>query len=112
MPKLTHYLVVEPFSNIKIFTNACAIFCFSHTNSPASALDAQSEHVVLDALQHLMGGRTTLVIAHRLSTIQKADVIVVMRGGQVVEQGSHDELLRKNGAYAALVQMQMEEAKG
>jgi subfamily B ATP-binding cassette protein MsbA len=56
-----------------------------------------------------MKGRTTLVIAHRLSTVQNADKIVVMDQGQVVEQGSHSELLARAGAYAALYQMQFRE---
>ena len=56
-----------------------------------------------------MKGRTTLVIAHRLSTIQNADLIVVMDDGRVVEQGTHTDLLRRNGAYAALHQLQFED---
>jgi len=57
-------------------------------------------------------GRTTLVIAHRLSTIQSADLIVVMHEGRVIEQGHHEELLAKGGAYAALHRMQFEVAAG
>lgn len=71
-----------------------------------SALDNESERQVQASLETLMKGRTTLVIAHRLSTVQNADKIVVMDQGQVVEQGSHTELLAKGGAYAALYQMQ------
>jgi subfamily B ATP-binding cassette protein MsbA len=71
-----------------------------------SALDTQSERSVQEALNHLMEGRTTLVIAHRLSTIVHADMIYVMDKGRVVEQGNHDELLRWEGAYARLYQMQ------
>lgn len=72
-----------------------------------SALDAESEHLVQQALDRLMTGRTTLVIAHRLSTIERADTIVVMDGGRVVEQGSHSELLgKKDGLYARLHNMQ------
>ncbi|MFN9801139.1 MAG: ATP-binding cassette domain-containing protein, partial [Bacteroidota bacterium] len=61
-----------------------------------SALDTQSEQLVQDAIYRLMENRTSLVIAHRLSTVQKADVIVVLDGGQIVEMGSHDELLRRD----------------
>ena len=71
-----------------------------------SALDAQSERLVQDALDHLSEGRTTLVIAHRLSTVRQADKIVVIEGGKVVEQGTHDELIGADGAYAALVRLQ------
>jgi len=71
-----------------------------------SALDTESERLVQQALENMMQNRTSVVIAHRLSTIQKADTIVVMQKGQIVEQGTHDELLAKNGMYSKLVQMQ------
>ena len=71
-----------------------------------SALDTESEKFVQVALENMMQNRTSIVIAHRLSTIQKADVIVVMQKGEIVEQGNHDELLAKNGMYARLVSMQ------
>src|SRR6185369_867153 len=67
-----------------------------------SALDVESEQAVRTALQRLMVGRTTLIIAHRLSTIEHADRILVMSAGRIVEEGSHDELLRTNGHYARL----------
>jgi len=75
-----------------------------------SALDAESEHLVQSALERLMPGRTTLVIAHRLSTIRRANRICVIDGGCVVEEGSHDALMEKKGAYAALVARQIEQA--
>ncbi len=71
-----------------------------------SALDTESERLVQQALENMMQNRTSVVIAHRLSTIQKADTIVVMQKGEIVEQGTHDELLSKNGMYSKLVQMQ------
>ncbi len=71
-----------------------------------SALDTESEKFVQIALENMMQNRTSIVIAHRLSTIQKADSIVVMQKGQIVEQGTHTELLAKDGAYAKLVMMQ------
>lgn len=71
-----------------------------------SALDTESERLVQDALEKMMKNRTSIVIAHRLSTIQNADNIVVLQKGEIVEQGSHNELLDKNGTYKKLVDMQ------
>ena len=71
-----------------------------------SALDTRSESVVQQALERLSEGRTTLVIAHRLSTVQGADSIVVMDQGEVVDQGSHAELLARGGLYADLHALQ------
>ena len=71
-----------------------------------SALDTESEQLVQKALEYLMKNRTSLVIAHRLSTIQKADTIVVMKKGRIIEQGKHEELLAKKGDYFKLVSMQ------
>lgn len=71
-----------------------------------SALDAESERMVQAALESAMTGRTTLVIAHRLATVQKADHIVVIDHGQLVEQGTHAELLAANGLYAGLAALQ------
>ncbi len=71
-----------------------------------SALDTESEKFVQVALENMMQNRTSIVIAHRLSTIQKADKIVVMQKGEIVEQGTHDELIALNGTYNKLVTMQ------
>lgn len=71
-----------------------------------SALDTESEKLVQEALENMMKNRTSIVIAHRLSTIQNADNIVVMQRGEIVEQGTHQELLAKNGMYKRLVEMQ------
>lgn len=71
-----------------------------------SALDTESEKLVQDALEKMMRNRTSIVIAHRLSTIQNADLIAVMQHGEIVEQGTHQELMNKNGVYQKLVSMQ------
>jgi subfamily B ATP-binding cassette protein MsbA len=71
-----------------------------------SALDTESEQLVQLALEKMMQNRTSLVIAHRLSTIQKADLILVLKKGEIIEQGKHDELLSKKGDYYKLVNMQ------
>jgi len=75
-----------------------------------SALDSESERHVQAALETLMQGRTSLVIAHRLSTIEKADRIVVLQKGEIVEMGTHRELLEKNGVYAQLHRVQFSNA--
>ncbi|XP_052303542.1 ABC transporter B family member 25 isoform X1 [Populus trichocarpa] len=76
-----------------------------------SALDAESEYLVQDAMDSLMKGRTVLVIAHRLSTVQSADIVAVVSDGQIVERGTHEELLSKDGVYTALVKRQLQGPK-
>lgn len=76
-----------------------------------SSLDTESEMLVQKALENLMEGRTTFVIAHRLSTISHADRIVVIVGGQIVEEGTHDDLLKKDGQYKKLYKMQFHSKK-
>jgi subfamily B ATP-binding cassette protein MsbA len=71
-----------------------------------SALDTESEQLVQVALENMMKNRTSIVIAHRLSTIQNADLIIVMKQGQIVEQGKHQELLDRKGMYQKLVLLQ------
>ena len=75
-----------------------------------SSVDTRTEERIQKAMDNLMKGRTSFVIAHRLSTIKDADVILVMKDGDIVEQGTHDELLAKNGFYADLYNSQFEQA--
>jgi ATP-binding cassette, subfamily B, bacterial len=75
-------------------------------DEPSAGLDAASEKLVFDALGNLMEGRTSIVIAHRLATVVRADVIFVIEGGQVVEQGTHQELLENGGLYSRLYELQ------
>lgn len=75
-------------------------------DEPTAALDTESEKVVMEALERLMKGRTVITIAHRLSTIRDADKIVVLKGGLVAEEGTHDELIKRNEIYAELYRIQ------
>ena len=74
-----------------------------------SSVDTRTEVAIQKAMDHLMKGRTSFVIAHRLSTIRDADMILVMKDGDIVEQGRHVELLKKQGFYANLYNSQFEE---
>jgi len=74
-----------------------------------SSVDTRTEERIQKAMNNLMEGRTSFVIAHRLSTIKDADVILVMRDGDIIEQGNHEELLKKGGFYADLYNSQFEE---
>jgi ATP-binding cassette, subfamily B, bacterial len=80
-------------------------------DEPTSAIDSKTESVILDALDRLMVGRTTFLIAHRLSTIRKADLILVMDAGRLVERGTHEQLLRRGGLYKQLHDLQSSERR-
>lgn len=75
-------------------------------DEPTAALDTESERLVIEALERLMKGRTVITIAHRLSTIRDANKIIVLKGGVVAEEGTHDELLARGGVYAELYRIQ------
>ena len=76
-----------------------------------SSVDTRTEVLIQKAMDNLMHGRTSFIIAHRLSTIRDADLILVMKDGDIVEQGKHEELLAKNGFYANLYNSQFEEVE-
>jgi ABC-type multidrug transport system fused ATPase/permease subunit len=80
-------------------------------DEPTAALDTESERLVIEALERLMKGRTVITIAHRLSTIRDADKIIVLKDGVVAEEGSHDELMARNGVYAELYRIQFNPAQ-
>jgi subfamily B ATP-binding cassette protein MsbA len=79
-------------------------------DEPTAALDTESERLVIEGLERLMKGRTVITIAHRLSTIRDANKIIVLKDGVVAEEGTHDQLLARNGIYAELHRIQYEQA--
>ncbi|MGQ0762605.1 MAG: ABC transporter ATP-binding protein [Acidobacteriota bacterium] len=80
-------------------------------DEPTSSIDSKTESIILDALDRLMAGRTTFMVAHRLSTIRNADLILVLDHGEIVEQGTHDDLLEINGLYKHLHEVQTARAR-
>ena len=93
-----------------IFSLISACCCFDNLDEATSSVDTETEEMIQKAISKMMSGRTAIVIAHRLSTIQKADKIIVLDKGEIKEEGSHDQLLKKKGHYAQLHQMQYKEA--
>ena len=75
-------------------------------DEPTSSVDSETEALIMDGLEQLMAGRTTFIIAHRLSTVRQADLILVLRDGHIVEQGTFNELLRRRGPFASLYRTQ------
>jgi ATP-binding cassette subfamily B protein/subfamily B ATP-binding cassette protein MsbA len=78
-------------------------------DEPTSSVDAETEALIMQGFAQLMAGRTTLIIAHRLSTVRRADMILVVRNGQIVEQGTFHELMRRQGPFASLYRTQFSE---
>ena len=87
-----------------VYKNPDYIFLDEATN----ALDAKNERVIMENLDNFFQGRTVVIVAHRLSTVKKADQIVVLERGEIVEKGNHTELVAKKGAYFNLVKDQLE----
>jgi ATP-binding cassette, subfamily B, bacterial len=81
-------------------------------DEPSSGLDAASEHLVFEALDRLMEGKTCIIVAHRLSTIRRADIIFVVKDGAIVERGKHDELVKSGGLYSELCELQFQNDEG
>ena len=75
-------------------------------DEPTASLDSETEASVLRALERLRKGRTVFVVAHRLSTVRQADILLVIQDGQIVERGTHNELVARHGRYAHLVELQ------
>ena len=76
-------------------------------DEPTSALDSESEQFIQQALEHIRGSRTIVVIANRLSTVQRADQIVVLDAGKIIERGTHESLREQKGAYQRLFELQI-----
>ncbi len=118
LPNGYNMVLNEDASNVsqgqkQLLTIARAILADSKVmilDEATSSVDTRTESLIQDAMDRLMSGRTSFIIAHRLSTIRNADLILVMRDGDIVEQGAHDELLARNGFYAQLYNSQFESA--
>ncbi|WP_304234156.1 ABC transporter ATP-binding protein [Jiulongibacter sediminis] len=118
LPGNYDYNVMERGSTLSVGQRQLISFVRAMVQNPniivldeaTSSVDTESEELIQNAISKLMKGRTAIVIAHRLSTIQKADKILVVNAGRIVESGSHDELLRQNGHYANLYEMQYQES--
>ncbi len=111
------YNVMERGSTLSVGQRQLISFVRAMVHNPkitvldeaTSSVDSETEELIQHAIETLMEGRTAIVIAHRLSTIQKADKIIVLDKGEIKEQGTHEELLERNGFYANLYRMQYKE---
>ncbi len=80
-------------------------------DDPTAAIDSETEHEIFEALDRAIAGRTTFIVAHRLSTLRRADVILVMEGGRIVQRGTHDELIKVDGPYLRVANLQLVDAR-
>jgi ATP-binding cassette subfamily B protein len=76
-------------------------------DDPTAAIDSETEHEIFEALDRAMTGRTTLIVAHRLSTLRRADLIIVMENGRIVQRGTHEQLMREEGPYLHVANLQL-----
>jgi ATP-binding cassette subfamily B protein len=76
-------------------------------DDPTAAIDSETEHEIFQALENAIAGRTTFIVAHRLSTLRRADFIIVMEDGRIVQRGTHAELMRVSGPYLRVADLQL-----
>jgi ATP-binding cassette subfamily B protein len=116
LPDNYHYSVGERGSVLSVGQRQLLAFIRAYVYNPkilvldeaTSSVDTESEELIQNAIEKLTAGRTSIVIAHRLATIQKASTIMVMQKGKIVERGNHQELLKQNGQYKKLYELQFE----
>ncbi|MFT5336903.1 MAG: ATP-binding cassette subfamily B multidrug efflux pump, partial [Luteibaculaceae bacterium] len=119
LPGDYHFNVMERGGTLSTGQRQLLAFIRAYVYNPAilildeatSSVDSDSEQMIQKAIERITKGRTSIVVAHRLSTIQNADVIVVLEKGEIMEQGSHFELLTKNGPYRKLFDLQFDEGE-
>tara|TARA_B100000780_G_scaffold249361_1_gene195016 strand:- start:231 stop:740 length:510 start_codon:yes stop_codon:yes gene_type:complete len=117
LPAAYHYDVKERGGMLSVGQRQLISFIRAYVHDPSilildeatSSIDTESEQMIQKATDVLTEGRTSIVIAHRLSTIQKADKIIVLEAGRIIEQGNHQELLAQNGHYKKLFDLQFKE---
>jgi ATP-binding cassette subfamily B protein len=80
-------------------------------DDPTAAIDSETEHEILEALERAIEGRTTFIVAHRLSTLRRSDFIVVMENGRIVQQGTHEELMKVTGPYLHVANLQLVDSR-
>jgi subfamily B ATP-binding cassette protein MsbA len=119
LPNNYHYNVKERGAMLSVGQRQLIAFLRASVSKPrilildeaTSSIDSQSEKLIQDATEKITKNRTSIIIAHRLATIQKADKIIVMEDGKIVEQGNHKQLLDKKGYYSKLYNIQFAQKK-